>query len=177
METNIPDFETSDISDFIEDEFQILFIGDKDAIYQINKLNPIYYMFIDSIFNIDIEIFCCVIDDNIVKFLKGKKKFIFDKFKAKFSKEYHIFFDLFQRKNADILSLYRLYNYKIEIISSKESLLQKNRSFFQSEFMVIKKWLDIEVNKGLICKSTVSCISFFLFVWKLGGGVRICIDY
>ncbi len=177
IEIDIPNSETFDILDLIEDKFQILLADNKDTTYWTNKLNPIYYRFIDSIFNINTEIFCCVIDDNIVKFLKGKKEFILDKFKTKLPKEHHIFLDFFQRKNTDILPLYRPYNHKIEIISDKEFLSQKNRSFFQSEFIVIKKWLDIEVNKGLIHRSTVLYTSSFFFVWKSDNSIRICTDY
>ncbi len=122
MKTDIPDPETSDIPDLIEDEFQVLFAGDKDAIYWTNKLNPIYHGFIDSIFNIDTEIFYCVTDNDIAKFLKRKKELILDKLKTKLPKEHHAFLNLFQRKNTDILSLYRLYNHKIEIMPDKELL-------------------------------------------------------
>ncbi len=59
----------------------------------------------------------------------------------------------------------------------KEFLLQKNRPFFQSEFMVIKKWLDTEVNKELICKSTIPYALSLLLVQKSGGDIRICTDY
>ncbi len=122
MEADIPDPETSDIPDFIEDEFKALFIGDKDIIYWTNNINPTYHGFINSIFNTDTEIFCYVMDDDIAKFLKGKKELILDEFKAKFSKEHHAFLDFFQRKNTDILSLYRSYDHKIEIMPSKELL-------------------------------------------------------
>ncbi len=120
MEAGIPDPETPDIPDFTEDEFQVLFAGDKGATYWTNKLNPIYHGFIDSIFNTDTETLCRVIDDNIAKFLKGKKELTLDEFKTKLPKEHHAFLDLFQRKNADILPLYRLYDHKIEIMPGKE---------------------------------------------------------
>ncbi len=123
MEAGIPDSEIPDIPDLTENEFQTLFASDKDIIYWINKLNPTYYRFINNIFNTDIETFYCIIDDNIAKFLKGKKELILDEFKTKFPKEHHVFFDLFQRKNTDILPLYRPYDHKIEIIPGKESLL------------------------------------------------------
>ncbi len=177
MEVGISDPEIPDIPDLIEDEFQVLLAGDKDATYWTNKLNPTYYGFIDSIFNTDTETFCCVTDDDIAKFLKGKKELILDELKVKLSKEHHVFLDFFQRKNADILPLYRPYDHKIEIMPGKEPLSQKNRPFFQPELMVIKKWLDIEVNKGLICGSTVPYASSLLLVRKPGGGVRICADY
>ncbi len=121
MEADI-DSETPDIPDLIEDKFQALFADNKDIIYWTNKLNSIYHGFINSIFNINTETFCYIIDDDIVKFLKGKKEFIFDEFKTKLSKEHHVFLDLFQQKNTDILPPYRPYNYKIEIMSDKESL-------------------------------------------------------
>ncbi len=122
MEAGI-DPETPDIPDFIENEFQALFANNKDITYWTNKLNPIYHGFIDSIFNTDTEIFCHITDDDIAKFLKGKKEFILDKFKAKLPKKHHAFLDLFQRKNTDILPSYRPYNHKIEIIPGKELLL------------------------------------------------------
>ncbi len=95
MEAGISDPEISDIPDLIENKFQALLADNKDAIYWTNKLNPIYYRFINSIFNIDIETFCYVINDDIVKFLKGKKELILDKFKTKFPKKHHVFLDLF----------------------------------------------------------------------------------
>ncbi len=122
MEAGIPDSEIPNIPDFIEDKFQALFASNKDTTYWTNKLNPIYHRFIDNIFNTDTEIFYHVTDDDIAKFLKGKKELILDKFKTKLPKEHHVFLDLFQRKNADILPLYRPYNHKIEIMPDKELL-------------------------------------------------------
>ncbi len=139
METGIPDPETPNIPDLIEDKFQALFAGNKDTIYWTNKLNPTYHGFINNIFNIDTETFYRVTDNDITKFLKGKKELTLNKFKTKLPKKHHAFLDLFQRKNIDILPPYRSYDYKIEIMPNKESLSQKNKSFSQPEFMVIKK--------------------------------------
>ncbi len=164
IETDILDPETPDIPDLIEDEFQALFANNKDTIYWTNKLNPIYHGFINSIFNTNTETFCHITDDNITKFLKGKKKLIFDELKTKLPKEHHVFLDLFQQKNINILPPYQSYNHKIEIMSDKEPLSQKNRPFSQLEFMIIKKWLDIKVNKGLICKSTTPYTSSLLLI-------------
>ncbi len=138
METGI-DSETPDIPDLTEDEFQALLAGDKDTTYWTNKLNPIYYGFINNIFNTDTETFCYITNNNITKFLKGKKELILNEFKTKLPKEYHAFLDLFQQKNTDILSPYRSYDHKIEIMPGKELLLQKNRPFSQSELIIIKK--------------------------------------
>lgn len=45
------------------------------------------------------------------------------------------------------------------------------------ELRVLKRWLDDNLAKGFIRPSKSSAASPILLAQKLGGGIRICVDY
>ena len=47
----------------------------------------------------------------------------------------------------------------------------------QDELRVLKKYLDNSLKKGFISPSTLHAVSPVLFIKKLGGGLRFCVDY
>ncbi len=91
--------------------------------------------------------------------------------------EYHDILDVFSKKNSDTLPPYQKYDHKI--ISEEEQKHSHAPLYKMSpqELDAIHRYLDLHLDKGFIQTSLVSYSSPVLFVEKLGGGIRFCIDY
>ena len=92
-------------------------------------------------------------------------------------KEFHNFLDVFDRKAAEVLSLNRTYDHKIEIDSDEP--LPKSQLYLMSQFKLqrMKKYLKENLWKGFITSSNASYASLILFAQKSNDDLRFCVDY
>lgn len=92
-------------------------------------------------------------------------------------KKYQRFLDVFSKKKADTLPLYRLYDYAINIKEDYQSPSTVIYEMGRDEIQKLRQYLDENLTKGFICASRSHTAFSVLFVKKLGGGLRFCIDY
>ena len=85
--------------------------------------------------------------------------------------EYHNFHNIFSQADLDILSPYRLYDYKILFMEEKTPLWGYLYNMSQDELKVLKKYLEENLSKGFIKASFSSNMSSLLFAGKPGGGL------
>jgi hypothetical protein len=77
----------------------------------------------------------------------------------------------------DKLLPYCSFDYKIKLPPGKQPPVVKNRLISPLELYVLKRFINNNLVKGFIRLSRLSAISLVLLAKKLGGGVRIYIDY
>jgi hypothetical protein len=97
---------------------------------------------------------------------------------SKLPVQYREFIDVFSKEAADKLPLYRLYNYKIELEASPETLgfcLLHRQSTV--ELLATKKYIIEYLNKGFIEPSQVPFAAPILFVHKPNRALQFCIDF
>ena len=92
-------------------------------------------------------------------------------------KKFHDFLDVFDRKAAEVLSLNRTYDHKIEIDSDEP--LPKSQLYSMSQFKLqrMKEYLKKNLQKGFIISSNASYASLILFTQKSNDDLRFCVDY
>ena len=97
--------------------------------------------------------------------------------RTKVPKEFHDFLNVFDRKAAEVLSLNRTYDHKIEIDSDEP--LSKSQLYPMSQFKLqkMKEYLKKNLQKGFITLSNASYASLILFAQKSNGDLRFCVDY
>ena len=83
--------------------------------------------------------------------------------RIKVSKKFHDFLNVFDKKAAEVLSLNRTYDHKIEIDSDEP--LSKSQLYLMSQFKLqkMKEYLKKKLQKGFIILSNVSYASLILF--------------
>ena len=91
--------------------------------------------------------------------------------------EYYDFLNVFSRAELDKLPPHRPYNYKIDLIPSKEPGYNPLYGMSQAELRVLKKYLDDNLAKGFIRPSKSPAASPILFAHKPDRGLRFYIDY
>jgi len=91
--------------------------------------------------------------------------------------EYHKFIDVFSRKESDILPPHRPYDHKITLKDSSSLPFSRLYPMSRDELLVLRKYLQENLNKGFIKASSSPVASPVLFVKKPNGGLRLCVDY
>ena len=92
-------------------------------------------------------------------------------------KEYHEFADVFSRQDSDVLPPHRPYDHKVPLKEDVKLPFSRLYSMSRDELLVLKKYLDDNLQKGFISPSSSLVASPVLFVKKLSGGLRLCVDY
>ena len=92
--------------------------------------------------------------------------------------QYKAFKNVFSKAAADKLPLYYIYNYKIELESSSESLgfclLHRQTT---EELLATKKYITEYLSKGFIESSQALFAASILFVQKANSALQLCIDF
>ena len=97
---------------------------------------------------------------------------------TKLPTEYHDFFDVFSKSNANILPKHRLgYDHSIELMEGKTPTWGPLYSMSADELKVLKAYIEEMVDKGFIRASSLPAASPVLFAKRPGGGLRFCVDY
>jgi len=108
------------------------------------------------------KLFAVLITD-IKKILKSKKYINSAK---KVLKKYYKFLDIFSQKEADKLSEYCLYNYKIKIESGKQSLFKSIYKMSLDKLKYLQKYLNEYLAKDFIRASKLLVAASILFAKK-----------
>lgn len=93
------------------------------------------------------------------------------------SEEYHKFLDVFSPKEAKKLLPHHDYDHEIVLKQEKKLLFSLLYSMFWNELIVLKNWLEKNLQKEFIQLSFLSTASPVLFVKKFGEGLHFCINY
>lgn len=96
---------------------------------------------------------------------------------TKLPPEYHDYVNAFSVAESDKLPPYRSYDHKIQLEPGKIPDHGLIYGMSRDELLVLKKYLEDNLRKGFIRTSTSSATSLVLFVTKLGGGLRFCVNY
>ena len=93
---------------------------------------------------------------------------------------YHNCVNVFDRSQANILSLYRFYNYKLKFAEeANKNTLFKNRIYSISDhkFEQVKKYLNEHLKKIFIVFNYALFASLVLFAEKSNKELRFCVNY
>ena len=93
---------------------------------------------------------------------------------------YYNYANVFNRSQADILSLYRFYDYKLEFAErADKNILFKNRIYLISDhkFEQVKKYLNEHLKKRFIILNYILFASSVLFAEKSNNELRFCVNY
>jgi hypothetical protein len=116
-------------------------------------------------------------ETDIEKFMAGKAPLTDEELRNRLPDWLRDMMTGFLTRKADELPPRRAWDHKIDIIPGREPPYQKNRPFSPPELLVVRKWLDDNLDKGFIRESRARCAAPLLLASKPGGGVRICQDY
>ena len=100
--------------------------------------------------------------------------------KRRLLEKYYNFINVFDRDKANILLLYRLYNYRVKFAkSANETKLLKSRIYLMLDYKLeqIKKYLNKNFKKEFITLSKVLFALLILFAKKSNGELRFCVNY
>ena len=105
---------------------------------------------------------------------------IFQKMLNKLFMNYHNYANVFDRSQANILSLHRFYDHKLKFAegADKNNLL-KNRIYSILDYKLeqIKKYLNEHLKKRFIILNHASFASSVLFIEKSNDKLRFCVNY
>ena len=93
------------------------------------------------------------------------------------SEEYHNLLDVFSEKDSDTLSSHRKYDHKIILEERQRPGHSPLYKISPQELDAVKRYLNSHLAKGFIQASSALFSSPILFVKKLDGGIRFCVDY
>ena len=91
--------------------------------------------------------------------------------------QYKSYQDVFEKKNADILSQHRLYDCAIDIKDGTQVLFGPIYNQSQDELATLKEYIDENLAKGFIWHSKSPAGASILFVKKNDGSLQTCVDY
>jgi hypothetical protein len=91
--------------------------------------------------------------------------------------QYHNFKDVFEKKNADILSEHRSYNCVIELQDGAQPPFGPIYNLSQTELAALREYIDKNLSKNFIRHSKSSAGAPILFVKKKDRSLRMCVDY
>jgi hypothetical protein len=99
--------------------------------------------------------------------------------KSVISFEYHDFLNVFFKEKTDILSSHKKHDHRIKLEKNHESEHEYASLYnlSEDELLLIKKYLKKHLNKRFIESSTISYVSFILFVKKSDEELRFCVNY
>lgn len=97
---------------------------------------------------------------------------------ARLPKAYQHLADLWDPKEADIMPTSKPgIDHEIRLVEGAGAPHQKPFGLSRNEMMALKAYIDEELRKGFIRRSSSPYAAPVLVVRKPGGGLRICIDY
>jgi len=85
--------------------------------------------------------------------------------------------DVFDSKNAFILSNYKKKNYNIDLLLSKESLYELLYLFFKKKLSILQEYFLKNLTLNKICKFINLINAPMLFILKSDNNLRLCVDY
>ncbi|KAH0282023.1 hypothetical protein KCU62_g9957, partial [Aureobasidium sp. EXF-3399] len=85
--------------------------------------------------------------------------------------------DVFSRQSADQLPPHRPQDHGIDLQPGKQPPYSRARGMSHEELLATKKYLDENLDKGFIRRSSSPAAAPMLLVRKPGGGLRFCVDY
>lgn len=91
--------------------------------------------------------------------------------------EYHDFADVFSKAKSTELPPHRPYDLKIDLEEGTSPPLGTVYSLSQVELAALRKFLDENLNSGLIRPSSSKHAAPVLFVKKKSGDLRLCVDF
>ncbi|KAI0995758.1 hypothetical protein K3495_g12422 [Podosphaera aphanis] len=92
-------------------------------------------------------------------------------------KVYHEYLQVFSKDDADKLPPHRPSDHQIILQPGTEPPWGPPYGMSREELLVLKKYIQENLEKGLIRPSASPASSLVLFVKKSGGGLRFCVDY
>ena len=92
-------------------------------------------------------------------------------------KQYKVFQDVFEKKNADILLQHRPYDCAIDLQEGAQPPFCPIYNLSQNELMTLKEYIDENLAKKFIRHSKSPARALILFVKKKDGSLRLCVDY
>ena len=92
-------------------------------------------------------------------------------------KKYYDLLYVFSKKDSDTLPSHRKYDYKIILEKEQKHGYASLYKMLLQELDAVKHYLDSDLVKGFIQASSALYLSPVLFVQKLSGGIRFCVDY
>ena len=93
---------------------------------------------------------------------------------------YYNYSNVFDRSQANILSLYRFYDHKLKFAKGADkNILFKSRIYLilDYKFEQIKKYLNEHLKKKFIVLNYILFVSFVLFVEQSNEELRFCVNY
>ncbi len=97
--------------------------------------------------------------------------------KAKLSLKYHDYLNMFDQAMTDQLSSHRFYDHKIELTDERITSWSHLYHMFDYKLQKMKNYLIEHLNKNFIFFSSISYVSFILFIEKKDDSLRFCINY
>ena len=149
----------------------MIFTNEDDSFIDVNVINAAAFSRLIKKKSHNLEVFNL---KNIEKAFNIKSKsnsatMIWEKMKR------HLF--LFQLKKVDKLFSHRFYDYKIELLSNKESGWNSLYDMFKNELLMLQKYLKKNFNKKFIRFSFFEYSFSVFFVKKLEEDLRFCVNY
>jgi hypothetical protein len=96
---------------------------------------------------------------------------------TKVPRHYHEFLKVFDQSEADKLPPHRDCDHEIELLPGTTPPHGPLYGMSEDELLVLRKFLQENLDKGFIRTSTSPAASPVLFAKKPGGGLRFCVDY
>lgn len=122
----------------------------------------------------DVQIFALsLFEINIALAAKTTK----DQWKERIPQEYHEFIDMFDSKLANSLPPRRQYDHKIKLKEGTEPPFGPLYGMSREELIVLKEYVEDNLEKGWIRASSSPAGFRVLFVKKADGSLRLCVDY
>src|SRR5258705_6164569 len=91
--------------------------------------------------------------------------------------EYHKFRDVFSGEKANTLAPHRPYDLKINLEEGTKPFHRPIYSLLPLELIVLRKFLEENVQNGFICPSKSPWGSPVLFIKKKDDSLRLCVDF
>jgi hypothetical protein len=91
--------------------------------------------------------------------------------------QYHDFKDVFEKKNADILSEHRSYDCTIELQDGTQPPFGPIYNLSQMELVALREYIDENLSKKKFWHSKSLVGAPILFVKKNDGSLHMCMDY
>ncbi|KID93909.1 retrotransposon nucleocapsid protein, partial [Metarhizium majus ARSEF 297] len=96
---------------------------------------------------------------------------------TKVPKHYHEYLKVFDQAEADKLPPHREYDHEIKLQPGTTPPHGPLYGISEDELIILRKFLQENLNKGFIRASTSPAASPVLFAKKPGGGLRFCVNY
>ncbi|POS82717.1 hypothetical protein EPUL_004189, partial [Erysiphe pulchra] len=111
-------------------------------------------------------------------FMNTDKYIPFDRIKSMLPKQFNDFADMFLRKEADSLSSFRPgKDHEIKPRNGATPPFKRSYAMSTDEMSTVKKYIDENLEKGIIRPSSSPYSAPVLLVKKQSGCIRVCVDY